>query len=194
MKGFRAMDNESYSPYAPPQATFPPAATAHAPSPVVSAEQQQLQTQVKQGAGWFMWVAVLSMLNSIFMIFQVNISFCIGLGITPLVAGIVTAIETPEAAELSAGGKGAAMVMAALGLLFFFSIFFFANRGHRWAFILGMLAYAVDGLIFLLFGDFLSIGFHIFALYWMFVGVKAAFKLNRMPKQVLQLDNTINYA
>jgi hypothetical protein len=63
MKGFRAMDNESYSPYAPPQATFPPAATAHAPSPVVSAEQQQLQTQVKQGAGWFMWVAVLSMLN-----------------------------------------------------------------------------------------------------------------------------------
>ena len=67
-------------------------------------------------------------------------------------------------------------------MLFFLTIYFFAKRQHVWAFILGMLAYMVDGLIFLLFGDFLSIAFHGFALYWMFVGLKAAMALNRVPQ------------
>ncbi len=37
--------------------------------------------------------------------------------------------------------------------------------------------YALDGLLFLIVEDFLSIGFHIFALYNIFVGLKALNKL-----------------
>jgi hypothetical protein len=175
------MDETAYSPYASPQGAGP---QGEAPPPVSAlelSEQQKLAQQHKNGAGWFIWVAVLSQLNSIFMLLNINISFCVGLGISPLVAVVATAIENPEAKELTASGKGAGFAVGLVGMLFFLMIFFFANRRHVWAYILGMFAYAVDGLIFLLFQDFLSIGFHVFALYWMFVGLKAAMRLNRAP-------------
>lgn len=174
------MEETPYSPYASPQAPAP-----QAPSPASLLElsaHQKLAQQLKQGAGWFLGVAVLSQFNSIFMLLNISISFCIGLGISPLVAGIVTATEDPQAKELTAGGKGAGFAVGLVGMLFFLIIYFFANRRHVWAFIFGMVAYTIDGLIFLLFGDFLSIGFHVFALYWMFIGLKAAMALNRAPE------------
>lgn len=174
------MDETPYSPYASPQAPAP-----QSPPPASLLElsaQQKLAQQHRQGAGWFLWVAVLSQLNSIFMLIKLNIAFCIGLGISPLVAGIVTAAEDPQAKELTSAGKGAGFAIGLVGMLFFLTIYFFANRRHAWAYIMGMLAYVVDGLIFLLFGDFLSIAFHIFALYWMFIGLKAAMSLNRTPE------------
>lgn len=182
------MEETPYSPYASPSASpYSPSQTPAPQGPPAASllelsEQQRLSQQHRQGAGWFLWVAVLSQLNSLFMLLNVNIAFCIGLGITPLVAGIVTAAENPQAQDLTAAGKGAGFAFGLFGLLFFLIIYFFANRRHVWAFIFGMFAYTVDGLIFLLFGDLLSIAFHVFALYWMLVGLKAAMALNRAPQ------------
>ena len=48
----------------------------------------------------------------------------------------------------------------------------FANKGHRWAFIVGMVLFALDGLIFLLAQDWIGVGFHVFVLYCFFRGLK----------------------
>lgn len=189
------MEETPYSPYASPQAPPPQATGPQTPLPTSLqnlSQQQELTQKQRSGAGWFLWVAILSQLNSLFMLLNFNIAFCIGLGISPLVAGIVTAAENPEALELTPTAKGAAFAVGLVGMLFFLVIYFFANRRHSWAFILGMIAYAVDGLIFILFGDFLSIGFHIFALYWMFIGLKATMTLNQAP-EVMQPIPTPGY-
>jgi hypothetical protein len=68
-----------------------------------------------------------------------------------------------------------------------FAVFgFFAGKRHRWAFIVGMILYAIDGLLFLLIGDFLSIAFHGFALFCIFSGLKAEGRLRRMEQTPMQ--------
>ena len=50
-----------------------------------------------------------------------------------------------------------------------------------WIFIVGTVLYVLDGVIFLLFGDILSIGFHAFALFFIIRGFLAANKLSKTP-------------
>ena len=82
-------------PYAPPGALpNPPAPQGPPPASLLElSEQQKLSQQHRQGAGWFLWVAVLSQLNSLFMLLNINFAFCLGLGISPLVAVIASAVE-----------------------------------------------------------------------------------------------------
>jgi len=53
----------------------------------------------------------------------------------------------------------------------------FAYRARVWAFVAGMIIYALDGFMFVIFGDYISFGFHIFVLYFVFRGYQAAKQL-----------------
>jgi hypothetical protein len=53
----------------------------------------------------------------------------------------------------------------------------FARKGRKWAFLIGMTLYSLDTLIFLVFKDFLSLAFHLFALWGLYGGLKARNKL-----------------
>jgi hypothetical protein len=53
---------------------------------------------------------------------------------------------------------------------------YLANRGKRWAFIVGAVLYGLDALIFLMVPDFVSIGFHVFGLVIILNGMRAAKK------------------
>ena len=59
----------------------------------------------------------------------------------------------------------------------------FARKGQRWAWYLGMALYAVDGLLLLLFKDYLAIAFHAYALYRMSSGLKLLPILDRLNQQ-----------
>lgn len=48
------------------------------------------------------------------------------------------------------------------------------RRGREWAFLVGMIIYAGDGVLLLLFQDWLSAGFHVWALLGMNGGYRAA--------------------
>jgi hypothetical protein len=54
----------------------------------------------------------------------------------------------------------------------------------NWAFIAGMILYFIDALIFLMVPDYLSIGFHAYALYRIFVGFKACIQFNKLNEQL----------
>ena len=54
----------------------------------------------------------------------------------------------------------------------------FAHKRHLWAFVVGMVLIALDGLIFLIAQDWLGVGFHVFVLYCLFRGAKACRELN----------------
>jgi len=52
-----------------------------------------------------------------------------------------------------------------------------AVAGYRWAFVLGMVLYALDGCLFLLVRDWPALGFHVFALVMIGRGYVAARRL-----------------
>lgn len=140
-------------------------------------EQKHLQEKInienshKNGANWFYWIAGLSMINSIAFLSGSDWNFVIGLGITQLIDGIGQAFETGIIGKMIFF----ALDVIAAGVFIMFGIM--SGKGRNWAFILGMILYAMDGLIFLMVQDWLSIGFHVFALFCIFNGYKACMKM-----------------
>ncbi|MCH8048228.1 MAG: hypothetical protein IID44_31420 [Planctomycetes bacterium] len=132
----------------------------------------EMENRFLSGANWFFWIAGLSIVNSVLMLSGTGWGFIIGLGMTQMIDVIATeiALQEKEAAtvlKLVAFGFDlvVAGMCAGVGLL--------ARKRFAWAFILGMILYAMDGMIFLLFQDWLSFGFHVFALYGIWNGLKA---------------------
>lgn len=119
----------------------------------------ELEKRFKSGASWFYWVAGLSLVNSVVALFGGEWGFIFGLGITQMVdaAVAVLAEETVETTNIVrvvglAVNAGVVGVVALMGWL--------ARRGHRWVFVVGLVLYAGDALLFVLVGDWLGLAFH----------------------------------
>lgn len=147
------------------------------PPEQAAAMEMARQTAVfKGGANWFYWIAGLSVVNSVISLLQGGLGFIFGLGVTQIVDAIGAAIVQEQG-----DGTGLIRIIALGGSVFvagFFVLFGWrANQGLGWAFLIGMVLYALDGLLFLLVQDWLSLGFHGFALYAMFKGYTALRRL-----------------
>jgi hypothetical protein len=134
----------------------------------------RLESAFKAGANWFFWIAGLSLVNSIVAATGKEWGFVVGLGLTQAIDGIA-----------KAAGAGSAGTAIALGLdlvvLAIVSLFgFLCRRGYTWAFFLGMTLYALDGIVFLLAGDWFGVIFHGLVLFFLFGGVSALQKLKAL--------------
>lgn len=131
--------------------------------------QQQLEARMRSGASWFYWIAGLSLINSIASLMGADWGFIVGLGVTQIV-------------DAFARGLGGAAFAVAItlnlliaGMFILFGVF--AHKRQLWSFIVGMVLYTFDGLIFAIASDWLAAGFHAFVLFWLFQGLRAASQL-----------------
>lgn len=131
-------------------------------------EREALERRRRSGALWFFWVAALSIVNSAAALGGQQWRFIIGLGITQLADGLAarTGHGVPIVAAVDAAFVGA---FALLGR--------FALRGQPWAFLVGAIFYAVDGLIFVAAGDWVGVAFHAFVVVMALRGLDAARRL-----------------
>lgn len=172
----RRSDMEHWSPagsFSELQSVFAAPANVAAPSmtaTVAPSGDPATEAQLKSGASWFYWIAGLSLVNSIVAFTGSDWRFILGLGITQIFDGF--------GHDLGSAGKAVVLALDVLagGVLVCFGIF--AHKRHLWAFVVGMVLIALDGLIFLLAQDWLGVGFHIFVLYCLFRGAKACRELN----------------
>ena len=169
----------------------PAAAAENTPQAGLIAAVLETPTQHKSGATWFYWIAGLSVINSIVILVGSQWSFIVGLGITQLVDGIAMGVAQQASAQSGLILKVMGFIFDLLiaGLFVFFGAF--AMRRHMWAYIVGMVLYAFDGLIFLIVKDFLSIGFHIFALVCIYGGLQASIKLKALEMAVQAVPPSI---
>lgn len=130
--------------------------------------REALERRRRSGARWFFWVAALSIVNSAAALGGQQWRFVIGLGITQLADGL--AART---------GHGVPVVVAVV--VVFVGVFAllgrFALRGQPWAFVVGTIVYAVDGLIFVAAGDWIGAAFHAFVVVMALRGLDAARRL-----------------
>jgi hypothetical protein len=131
-------------------------------------EREQLERQVRSGANWFFLIAGLSIVNSVLFLVGSERSFVAGLGITQIVDFIVSNLGLTGAAPqmlsllINLPILGGFVLLGVLG-----------RREKEWPFWIGMILYGLDTLIFLVAADWLSLLFHIVAVYYMFKGVRA---------------------
>ncbi|HEU5070013.1 MAG TPA: DUF4339 domain-containing protein [Verrucomicrobiae bacterium] len=142
---------------AAPQPIAPPASAGGVPAATAS--------QLKSGASWFYWIAGLSLVNSIAATWGSDWRFIVGLGVTQIVDAV--------GAEIANGGRFVALALDLMvaGVFVLFGVF--AHKRHLWAFIVGMILFGLDGLVFLLGRDWIGVGFHVFVLFCLFRGCQA---------------------
>jgi hypothetical protein len=129
-----------------------------------TAPQVGISPRALNSANWFFWIAGLSLINSFISMSGGNWQFFAGLGITQVL----------DALGGVGGSAGHAitfvMNLFIAGVVCLFGVF--ARKGMKWAFIVGMILYAGDAIIFLLAGEIRSVLFHGLVLFFIFRGVR----------------------
>ena len=142
----------------------PAAPTALAARPAVMGGDPALERRVRLGARWFLWIAALSLVNTFMAASGKGFVFLIGLGVTQVIDGMTANMG-------SNAMTGVVFNVIVAGIFALFGVF--AWRRQSWSFIAGMIFYALDALIFLKAASWIGLGFHVFVLYWLFMGLKA---------------------
>lgn len=143
------------------------------------AEMATLLAGHRSGASWFFWVAALSLINSLLAFFGAEMRFIFGLGITQAIDAL---------GEVVGGGDGLAKgiafgaSLAVAGVVALFGIA--AIKRMHAVYILGIVLYTLDGLLTLVFQDWLGAGFHVFVLYGLIRGLVASRKLRRLEEEL----------
>lgn len=149
-------------------------------TPQDAIERHQIEERMKSGAHWFYWIAALSLITSVVSLTGNDWAFLVSLGITQVVDGI--AIGVAERADTGVV-KIVAFVFDVIAAGLFALIGYFASKRHSWVFIVGMVIYALDALIFLVAREWLGIAFHAFALYSIFSGYRACARLDEFDRE-----------
>lgn len=129
----------------------------------------QLQNELNKSVSWFYWVGGLSIVNTLIIQFDGEVSFIVGLGVTQLFDGIALALR-----EEAAVGEWISYVLLGINILISLGFCLFGIAGKKskmGIYIIGMILYGMDALLFLAVADYLSFGFHIFALYFLVKGI-----------------------
>ncbi len=121
----------------------------------------QADSVVMSGASWFWWIAGLSVVNTVMIHSGTDRTFVIGLGFTMLADIIFKDLMV------------VALVIDVVVLSVFAGFGLMARKGHLWAFVTGIVLYTLDSLIYVLGQDWMSVGFHAFALFYMVRGALA---------------------
>jgi hypothetical protein len=129
---------------------------------------------MRRGAGWFLTIALLSGANSLLQIFDAKIRFIFGLGITQMLDAI-----GPQ-------GRGEWMFLTIALDGIFLAILILCSRwakaGSQGAFLGGMIAYALDGVLLLVFSMWLDAAVHAYALWMIWQGYAAARELAQIQQ------------
>ncbi|UCF66850.1 MAG: hypothetical protein JSV80_13850 [Acidobacteriota bacterium] len=140
--------------------------------------RQLLENKHLSGAAWFYWIAALSVVNSLVAAFGGQWNFVVGLGITQFFDAIAHAVASEFGTEVRLFALpfdlGAAAVFVLLGVL--------ARKRFVAAYVVGLMLYAADGLLFLLVQDWLGFGFHGLATVFIIGGLHACRQLRSLPE------------
>jgi hypothetical protein len=143
------------------------AATPAPALPANVAELAQRTPGVVSGARWFWWIAGLSLVNVACDIAHADISFVMGLAFTQLAHAMFHA------------NLGIAFVVDAFFIGGFYLLGRQAQRGQMWAFLLGIVVYVCDALVYVKFESWMPVAFHALALFYI---AKAVMNLQAAQK------------
>ncbi|MBN2492164.1 MAG: hypothetical protein JXQ29_15055 [Planctomycetes bacterium] len=173
-----------------PAAAEMPASAGSAPASAGPTEAQddrapleaaRLEIQLRNGASWFYWIAGLSVVNTAIGLFDGQWGFVVGLGITQLIEALAQAVIV-RMPSLGFAANASAIVLNLMIAGFFVLLGWLAAERARWAFPLGMALYALDGGLFVLVGDWWSVGFHVFVLLCLHTGYRALKAMDAAPR------------
>ena len=124
------------------------------------------RTSVLHGADWFLWLAILSVINSLVVYFYNTPNSPVALGLTQWLDGTHGGIK----ASMSSGALVINIMIA--GALAMFGLL--GRRGSDIAFVVGIFLYVIDAFLVAGLKDFFAFGVHLVALFFLVKGLLAS--------------------
>ena len=134
----------------------------------------QLLQRRNTGGAWFYWIGGASILNSVLNAAGTHWGLAVGLGVTYLIDGLAEGLSNTLRTPIYAFIIDVAIACS------FLLIGRAARRGNLSWYAVGIALYFLDGLLFVLFGDFLGIAVHAIAIYGLISGWRATRSLRQL--------------
>jgi hypothetical protein len=144
--------------------------------------RSRVGSQFKGGASWFYWIAGLSLINTGVAFFNGSWNFIAGLGITQIIDAYAYMLSDYNSKSIIY--VGLLLDLLIIGMYFVFGKL--ALKRKRWVFITGMVLYSLDAVIFLFIKDYISVIFHVYAVYCIYKGLKACKELDRLEAMPIE--------
>ena len=133
----------------------------------------ELTQKYKNGANWFYWIAGLTIVTSLIAFGGGGWRFLISLGTTQ----IIDALAEGLAAELGGAAKVVALVLDLIVTGTFVVFGVLAGKKLLWAYGLGLVVFALDGLVTLVIQDWIGLIAHVVVIVLMVPGFLAGREL-----------------
>ncbi len=146
----------------------------------------ELAQSYKNGSNWFYWIAGLTIITSLIAVGGGGIRFLLSLGVTQIIDGIAAGLSV----EMGAGAKAVALVLDLIVTGIFVLFGYLANQKQIWAYVIGMVVIAFDGLLSLLVSDMISVLAHAVVLFFLIRGFMAGRDLLALEKAMAQQATT----
>ena len=134
----------------------------------------------KSGANWFYWIAGLSLVTSIITFGGGNWRFLISLGTTQVIDSIALVLSE----EVGSASKILALILDVFLTAMFVVFGVLANKKYLWAYIAGMAAFVIDGVVSLMIQDLIGVIAHVVVLVFMVPGFLAGRKLAELEREM----------
>ena len=138
-----------------------------------------LARRARSGINTFYWIAGMSAINSVVAVVGSSWRFSIGLASTLVVDGFaqVFIMDLPDLTLF----LRVLQVCLDLGIVLLFVLFgYLGLKNKRWAIITGMVLYALDAVLMLVFQDIIAFAFHLLFLWFLWSGLQALNQFNRL--------------
>ena len=145
-----------------------------------SVEETELEEGAKTYSAWFALITVATFMTSFSIMIGTKFTLWAGLFIPLLLA--VAATEVPEGRDIERIAKVRAFAITSTVILGSvpLAFAFFARRGHSWPFVLGVLLYGIDALLYLITFQLASVAVHLLGIFLMARGAICCHKLKKL--------------
>jgi len=136
-------------------------------------EQTKQKNIVKGGVSWFLWIGILSVVNTLLLLTYQNLHFPVGLGISDAILGAAIGVKQAAGVDLMIVGY----VLTFLVSGFFFWIWYKSKNNNRKFYLTGLIVYVIDtvlcAVVFVISKSWIDLAFHLFVLARLYAGFKA---------------------
>jgi hypothetical protein len=138
-------------------------------------DQEIMRDKIRSSGKWFFWISILSLVNIVFLFSGVDKIFVLGMSLPFFINAIFQGIFSIPTVF--------GIIMNILFIGFFVLMGFLSINHYKTGFIIGLIIYFIDTLIFIVFMQWIPIAFHILALVMITRGLVSLIKLEKPEKE-----------
>ena len=142
-------------------------------------EQIKQENLIKNNASWFLFIAIMSIANTILILSNQNFHFAIGLGISELILVVMYyGVQQATGIDLTV----VSFILTLLVPAFFIWVWAKSKKKNQNVYLAGAIVYGVDTLISVFFKLWIGVAVHLLCLWFIFMGYKTLTESNKNNK------------